>query len=329
MMKRREFITLLGAATAWPLAARAQRTGKMSRIGYLGVSSPSLEPHYIEAFRQKLRDLGHIDGENIAIEYRWAEGQDDRLPNLATELVHLKPDVIVTSGTPGTLAAMQATRTIPIVMASSADPVNAGLVASLARPGGNVTGFTIRGAELEGKRLEFLKQAIPELSRVAVLWNPNNPAIVSYFETMQNIAAPALRISLNPIAEVRRVDELDNAFAVIARARPQALVVFPDRFLLAHRRRIVEFATANRLPGMYAYREYVDAGGLMSFAPSNIELFRGAAIYVDKILKGTKPGDLPVQEPIRFELVVNLKTAKAIGIDVPASLLLRADELIE
>jgi putative ABC transport system substrate-binding protein len=260
MMKRREFITLLGAAIAWPLAARAQRTGKMSRIGYLGVSSPSLEPHYIEAFRQKLRDLGHIDGENIAIEYRWAEGHDDRLPNLATELVHLKPDVIVTSGTPGALAAMQATRTIPIVMASSADPVNAGLVASLARPGGNVTGFTIRGAELEGKRLEFLKQAIPELSRVAVLWNPNNPAIVSYFETMKNIAAPALRISLNPIAEVRRVDELDNAFAVIARAQPQALVVFPDRFLLAHRKRIVEFATANRLPGMYAYREYVDAG---------------------------------------------------------------------
>ena len=174
-----------------------------------------------------------------------------------------------------------------------------------------------------------LKQAIPELSRVAVLWNPNNPAIASYFETMKNIAAPALGISLNPIAEVRRVDELDNAFAVIARARPQALVVLPDRFLLAHRKRIVEFATANRLPGMYAYREYVDAGGLMSFAPSNIELFRSAAIYVDKILKGTKPGDLPVQEPIRFELVVNLKTANAIGINMPASLLLRADELIE
>ena len=233
----------------------------MSRIGYLGVSSPSLEPHYIEAFRQKLRDLGHVDGKNIAIEYRWAEGQDDRLPNLATELVHLEPDVIVTSGTPGALAAMQATSTIPIVMASSADPVNAGLVASLARPGGNVTGFTILGAELEGKRLEFLKQAIPEVSRVAVLWNPNNPAIVSYFETIEKIAAPALRISLGPVAEVRRADELNNAFFSIASAHPDALVVLADRFLLANRKRIVEFATANRLPGMYPYREYVDAGG--------------------------------------------------------------------
>jgi putative tryptophan/tyrosine transport system substrate-binding protein len=297
MMRRREFITLLGAATAWPLAVRAQRAGKMSRIGYLGVSSPSLEPQFIEAFRQKLRDLGHIDGQNIAIEYRWAEGQDDRLPNLATELVHLKPDVIVTSGTPGALAAMRATRTIPIVMASSADPVNAGLVASLARPGGNVTGFTILGAEMEGKRLEFLKQAIPGLSRVAVLWNPNNPAIVPYFKTIQNVAAQALRISLGPVAEVRRADELDNAFFAIASAHPDALAVLADRFLLAHRKRIVEFATANRLPGMYPYREYMEAGGLMSFAPSNIELFRGAAIYVDKILKGTRPSDLPVQEP--------------------------------
>jgi putative tryptophan/tyrosine transport system substrate-binding protein len=273
MMRRREFITLLGAATAWPLAVCAQRAGKMSRIGYLGVSSPSLEPQFIEAFRQKLRDLGHIDGENIAIEYRWAEGQDDRLPNLATELVHLKPDVIVTSGTPGALAAMRATRTIPIVMASSADPANAGLVASLARPGGNVTGFTILGAEMKGKRLEFLKQAIPGFSRVAVLWNPNNPAIVPYFKTIQNVAAPALRISLGPVAEVRRADELNNAFFAIASAHPDALAVLADRFLLAHRKRIVEFATANRLPGMYPYREYVEAGGLMSFAPATSNCF--------------------------------------------------------
>jgi ABC-type uncharacterized transport system substrate-binding protein len=328
MMKRRKFIRLLGAATAWPLAARAQQTGKMSRIGYLGSSSPSLEPHYIEAFRQKLRDLGHVDGENIVIEYRWAEGQDDRLPNLATELVRLMPDIIVTTGTPSTLAAMQATKTIPIVMASAGDPVGAGLVASLARPGGNVTGFTILGPELEGKRLELLKQAVPELSRVAVLWNPSNPAIVSYFETIKN-AGRALRISLDPVAEVRRADELDNAFFAIASARPHALVVLADRFLLAHRKRIVEFAAAKRLPGMYPYREYVDAGGLMSYAPSNIELFRGAATYVDKILKGAKPGDLPVQEPTRFELIVNLKNAKAIGIDVPPSLLARADEVIE
>ncbi len=328
MMKRRKFLTLLGAATAWPLAARAQQTGKMSRIGYLGSSSPSLEPHYIEAFRQKLRDLGHVDGENIVIEYRWAEGQDDRLPNLATELVRLMPDIIVTTGTPSTLAAMQATKTIPIVMASAGDPVGAGLVASLARPGGNVTGFTILGPELEGKRLELLKQAVPELSRVAVLWNPSNPAIVSYFETIKN-AGRALRISLDPVAEVRRADELDNAFFAIASARPHALAVLADRFLLAHRKQIVEFAAAKRLPGMYPYREYVDAGGLMSYAPSNIELFRGAATYVDKILKGAKPGDLPVQEPTKFELIVNLKNAKVIGIDVPTSVLLRADEVIE
>jgi putative ABC transport system substrate-binding protein len=192
-MRRREFIALLGVATAsLPLAARAQQGGKVSRIGYLGSSSPSLEPHYVEAFRRKLRDLGHVEGENIVIEYRWGEGQDDRLPNLAIELVGLKPDVIVTTGTPGGLAAMQATRTIPIVMASSADPVSAGLITSLARPGGNVTGVTILGAELEGKRLEFLKRAIPALARAAVIWNPNNPAIVSYFETLKNAAAPAL-----------------------------------------------------------------------------------------------------------------------------------------
>jgi len=327
-VRRREFIALLGGAAAWPLGARAQQTAKMSRIGYLGSSSPTLEPHYVEAFRQKLRDLGHVEGENIAIEYRWADGQDDQLPKLATELVRLKPDVIVTTGTPGALAAMQATNTIPIVMASAGDPVGAGLVASLARPGGNVTGFTILGPELEGKRLELLKQAVPELSRVAVLWNPSNPAIVSYFETIKN-AGRALRISLDPVAEVRRADELDNAFTAIASARPHALAVLADRFLLAHRKRIVEFAAAKRLPGMYPYREYVDAGGLMSYAPSNIELFRGTATYVDKILKGAKPGELPVQEPTKFELIVNLKNAKASGIDVPTSLLLRADEVIE
>ncbi|MGA7069615.1 MAG: ABC transporter substrate-binding protein, partial [Pseudolabrys sp.] len=219
-MQRRNFIRLLGgAAVAWPLAARAQQVGKTPQIGYLGVSSPSLEPHYVEAFRQKLRELGHVEGKNIAIEYRWAEGQDDRLPNLASELVRLKPDVIVTTGTPGAVAAMQATKTIPIVMASSADPVGSGLVASLARPGGNVTGFTILGPELEGKRLELLKQAVPGLSRLAVLWNPSNPGIVSYFETVKN-AGRVLQISLGPVVEIRRSDELDSAFTAIASARP-------------------------------------------------------------------------------------------------------------
>ena len=327
-MRRREFITLLGGAAVWPLAARAQQMGKVPRIGYLGSSSPSLEPHFVEAFRQKLRELGHIEGENIAIEYRWAEGQDRRLPELATELVRLQPNVIVTAGTPGALAAMQATKTIPIVMASSGDPVGAGLVTSLARPGGHVTGFTIVGPQIEGKRLDLLKEAVPELSRVAVLWNPSYPASVSYFNTIEN-AGRTLRISLDPVAEVRRANELDNAFFAIASARPRALLVVADRFLLAHRKRIVEFAVAKRLPGMFPYREYVEAGGLMSYAPSNIELFRGAATYVDKILKGAKPGDLPVQEPTKLELIVNLKTSKAIGLTVPESFLLRADELIE
>jgi putative ABC transport system substrate-binding protein len=327
-MKRREFISLVGAAAAWPLAARAQQVGKTPQIGYLGVSSPSLEPHYVEAFRQKLRELGHVEGKNIAIEYRWAEGQDDRLPNLASELVRLKPDVIVTTGTPGAVAAMQATKTIPIVMASSADPVGSGLVASLARPGGNVTGFTILGPELEGKRLELLKQAVPGLSQLAVLWNPSNPGIVSYFETVKN-AGRALQISLGPVVEIRRSDELDSAFTAIASARPHALVVIADRFLLSHRKQIVEFAAVKRLPTMYRYREYVDAGGLMSYAPSNIELFLGTAIYVDKILKGAKPGDLPIQEPTKFELVINLKTAKALGLDMPLHLQQLANEMIE
>src|SRR5215471_18812770 len=324
-MRRREFISLIGgAATAWPFAARAQQPAKLFRIGYLGISSPSLEPHYVEAFRQKLRELGHVEGENIVIEYRWAEGQDSRLPKLASELVRLKLGVIVTTGTPGTLAAIQATKTIPIVMASSADPVASGLVSSLARPSGNVTGFTILGPELEGKRLELLKQAVPGLSRLAVLWNPSNPGIVSYFETVRN-AGRNLQISLDPVVEVRRTEELDNAFTVIASARPEALAVIADRFLLSHRKQIVEFAAEKRLPSMYPYREYVDAGGLMSYAPSNIELFRGAATYVDKIIKGAKPTDLPIQQPIAFELVINVKTTKALGLKLPPSMLVGAE----
>jgi ABC-type uncharacterized transport system substrate-binding protein len=327
-MTRREFITLIGgAAAAWPLTASAQQTGKVSRIGFLGTSSPSLERHLVDAFRQTLRELGHVEGENIAIEYRWAEGQDDRLPSLAAELVHVRPDVIVTTGTPGTLAAKQATNTIPMVFASSADPVDAGLVASIARPGGNVTGFTIMG-ELEGKRLEILKEAVPGLSRVAVLWNSANPGVVPFLQQTR-AAANALGVTLQIVVGVRRADDFKDAFSTIANERPHAMIVLADRVLLAHRMQIVNFAAISQLPGMYPYREYVDAGGLMSYAPSNIDLFRRTAIYVDKILKGTKPADLPVQEPTKFELVINLKTAKALGVDVPALLLARADEVIE
>jgi putative ABC transport system substrate-binding protein len=321
-------VTLVLGGLVAPPAAAAQQLTRLPRIRYLGASSPSLEPHYVDAFRQKLRDLGYIEGQNIAIEYRWAEGQDDRLPDLAAELVGSKVDVIVTTGTPGTFAAKQATKTIPIVMASSGDPVRSGLVTSLARPGGNVTGFTVLGPELEGKRLELLKQAVPRLSRVAVLWNPANPAIPFYYQQTL-VAARALHVTLEPVVEVRRVADFESAFSALARARPHALMVLADRLLLAHRMRIVDFAVTRRLPGMYAYREYVDAGGLMSYAPSNIELFRGAAIYADKILKGAKPSELPVQEPTKFELVINLKTAKALGLTIPQSLLIRADELIQ
>jgi putative ABC transport system substrate-binding protein len=326
-MRRREFIRLLGSSLAlWPVDARAQR--RISRIGYLGSSSPALEPHYVEAFRRQLRDLGRVEGQDIAIDYRWAEGHDDRLPGLAAELVNLNSNVIVTTGTPSTLAAMRATRSIPIVMASSGDPVGVGLVASMARPGGNVTGFTILGPQLEGKRLELLQQAVPHLKRAAVLWNPNNPAIVFYLDTIKK-AARALQISLEPVVEVRRADEMESALLAIESARPDALAVLADRFLLANRARILEFAGAKRLPAMFPYKEYVEDGGLMSYAPSNIDLFRGAATYVDKILKGANPAELPVQEPTRFELIVNLRAAKAIGIDLPAVFLLRADELIE
>ncbi len=327
-MQRREFITLLGGTAAtWPLSVRAQQIGKVSRIGYLGTSSPSLEGHVLDAFKQKLRELGHVEGENIAIEYRWAEGQDDRLPELAAELVRLKPVVIVTTGTLGTLAAKQATSTIPIVFASSGNPVNAGLVASYARPGGNVTGFTFTGPELEGKRLQILKEMVPGLSRVAVLWNPVSMGVEFYRQTQ--VAATALSVTLQPVVEARRMDDFEQAFAMIGGARAQALIVLADRLLLSSRKQIVAFAASRRLPAMYPYREYVDAGGLLSYAPSNIDRFRRTAVYVDKILRGAKPADLPVEAPIKFELIINLKTAKTLGLSTPASLLTAADQVIE
>jgi putative ABC transport system substrate-binding protein len=316
---------ILGAGlVVAPLVAESQQARAVPRIAYLGSSSPSLEPHYVEAFLQKLHDLGYLEGQNVAIEYRWAEGHDDRLPGLAAELVRLNPNVIVTTGTPSAFAAKQATTTIPIVMASAGDPVRSGLVASLAHPGGNVTGFTVLGPELEGKRLELLKRAVPSISRVAVLWNSANPAIQFYYQEAQ-VAARALRVTLEPVVEVRRAEDLDGGLARIAAARPQALIVLADRFLLAHRARIAEFATARRLPGMYPYRGYVDSGGLMSYAPSDIELFRGAAGYVDKILKGAKPGDLPVQEPPKFEFVVSLRTARILGLTIPPPMLAGAE----
>jgi putative ABC transport system substrate-binding protein len=332
-MRRRDFITLIGGAAAacsvsWPRAARSEQAGKVARIGFLGTSSLSLERHVVDAFRQRLSELGNVEGRNVAIEYRWAEGQDNRLPPLAAELVRLRPDVIVTTGTPGTLAAKRATTTIPIVFASSGNPVNGGLVASFSRPGGNVTGFTISGPELEGKRVQLLKEAVAGLSRAAVVWNPSNPGLLDFYQQIR-AAAAALNLTLQPVVEVRSADDFVGAFATIAGARPQAMFVVADRFLLAHRTQIVDFAATNRLPTMYPYRSYVEAGGLMSYAPNDLDQFRRAAIYVDKILKGAKPADLPVEEPTKFELVVNLKVAKALGLDLSPETLTRADAVIE
>jgi putative ABC transport system substrate-binding protein len=310
-----------------PLAIEAQQAG-VPRVGYLGNSSPSLEVDLLDAFRQGLREFGYTEGQNIIIEYRWAEGKYDRFPGLLADLVRLKVDAIVTAGTPGALAAKRATKTIPIVMAVAGDAVGTGLVASLARPGGNVTGSTTIVQELEGKRLELLKEVVPRLSRVAFLSNPTNPLSPIILKQTQ-LAAPALRLRLEPIVEVKGVSELERAFATISKGRPDALIMVADRFLLAERTRIVEFAAKHRLPTMSPYSEMVKDGGLMSYSPSYPDSFRRAAKYIDKILKGTKPADLPVEQPTKFELVINLKTAKALGISVPKELMVRADALIE
>ena len=236
--------------------------------------------------------------------------------------------MIVTTGTPGTLAAKQATRTIPIVFASSGNPINTGLVSSFAQPGGNVTGFTISGPEMEGKRIQFLKDAVPALSRLAVLWNSTNRGNMDFYQ-LTRAAAAALGLTVEPVADVGRIDDFSNAFTTVAAAKPDAMIVLADRFLLAHRTEIVNFAATNRFPAVYAYRAFVDAGGLMSYAPSDFDQFRRAAVYVDKILKGAAPAELPVQEPTKFELVINLKTANALGLTIPKSLLNTADEVIE
>jgi len=328
-VERRVFLgAVTGGLLASPLAAEAQQAGRLPRLGYLGASSPTLEPEILEAFRQGLRDLGYVEGQSIAIEYRWAEGHDDRLPELATELVGLKVDVIVTTGTPGTLAAKRATQTIPIVMTATGDPLRSGLVTSLARPGGNVTGFSTLRSELEGKRLDLFKQTFPRFSRVAMLWDSANPSTKFYLQHIE-AAARASHVTLQPAVAVRRVEDLDRAFAAIARGHADALFVVSGRSLLAERGRIVEFAAKSRLPAIYPYREYVETGGLMSYSANYPDLYRGAALYVDKILKGAKPADLPVQQSARFDLAINLKTAKALGLTIPPSLLARADQVIE
>ena len=319
-------VALAVGIVAAPLAAEAQQAGRTVTIGYLGNSSPSLESNLLEAFREGLRQLGYVEGRNLIIKYEWAEGQQERHPVLARELVRLKPDVILTTGTPGALAAKQATQSIPIV-AIAGDLVEAGLVSSLAKPGGNVTGLSVLQPELEGKRLELLKEVVPKLSRVAVLLNPANPFTTIAWKATQP-AAKALSVELQRV-EARGANDLDRALARIKAARPDGLVVIADRFLLAYRASIVQFVVKNRLPSMFSFREFAEEGGLMAYAPDFADSYRRAATFVDKILKGAKPADLPVEQPTRFELVINMKAAKALGLTIPQTILLRADHVLQ
>jgi len=320
-------VTLALAFFAAPFAAAAQQPAKTPRIGMLRPGSPSDRVEQIEAFRRGLRDLGYVEGQNIAIEFRFAEGREARLPDLAAELVRLKVDVIVANGTVAIRTAKQATATIPIVMATVGDPVRTGLVASLARPGGNITGSTLLGPELGAKRLQLLKEAVPKLSRVALFWNPGNPSNQLQFKDIQ-LGAKALGVALQSV-EIRSPDGFEGAFTAISRERPNALIMTADPLHQLHAGRIIEFAARSRLPAMYQVRENVEAGGLMSYGVNVPDLYRRAATFVDKILKGAKPADLPVEQPTRFELVINLKTAKALGLMIPQSVLLRADEVIQ
>jgi putative ABC transport system substrate-binding protein len=329
VINRRTFLAGTGAVLlAAPLAAEAQPAGKIFQIGYLGNSTPSVEATLIEAFRQGLRENGYVEGKNVVVHYRWAEGRIETFPALAAELVRLKVDVIVASGTPASLAAQQATKTIPIVVAAVGDAVKVGLVPSLARPGGNVTGLSTLYPDLEGKRLEMLRELVPKARRVSVLMNPANPfTAVAWKETQA--AGARLRLTLLP-AEVKTVDGFEGVFADIVKTKPDALVVIADRpFLISNRKRIVAFAAQHRLPAMYPFREFVDEGGLIVYAPNFADMFRRAGRYIDRILKGTNPGDMPMEQPTRFELVINGKSAKALGLTIPPSLLQRADEVIE
>jgi putative tryptophan/tyrosine transport system substrate-binding protein len=320
-MRRREFISLLGGTAAWPLAARAQQPAKIPRVGIID-DSPIWN-----AFRKALRDLGYVEGENIAFEYRYAGGLPDRLAWVAAELTRIPVHLIATFGTPASQAAKEATKTIPIVMMNIGDPVGAGLVASLARPGGNITGNTLLGPDIAGKRLQILQEVIPSVSHPAFLWNPDNashPAQLAELEA----AVHTFGMTLVPLA-VRHTDDFDGAFAAILSEHADAFLMTGDPLHQIGIVRIIDFLINNRLPSMFYTREIVVAGGFMSYGASVPDLFRRGALYVHKILQGTKPADLPVEQPTKFELVVNMKTAKAIGITVSESFLVRADEVIE
>jgi putative ABC transport system substrate-binding protein len=330
-MRKAEVVSvLLGVLLAVAVTAEAQQPKKTSRIGYLVSNDPATESARSEGIRLALRELGYIEGQNIAIEYRYAEGKNDRHPKLAAELVRLKVDLIVVAGGVGTIRTlMNATKTIPIVMVGGADPVEAGLIESLARPGGNVTGLTTLSRELGGKRLELLKEALPKLAHVAVLYDPTTQAGVLQVKEVLPVAARALKLTLRSW-EVRDADGFDKVFAALSKQRPDGLYVPASGPLMrANEKRIVAFELKSRLPSIYYYRESVDAGGLMSYGPDLADSYRRVATYVDKILKGAKPADLPVEQPTKFELVINLKTAKQIGLTIPQKVLARANKVIQ
>ena len=324
-MKRREFITLTGgAAAAWPLAAHAQ-PAKLPTIGVLGTATPSRWSQFVAAFVQRLRDLGWIEGRNVAIEFRWAEGRTERYTEIATEFVRLKVDVIVTAGG-AVLATKQATSVIPIVFALALDPVGGGMVTSLARPGGNVTGLSLQSTDLSSKRIELLREVVPGLRRLAILANAAYPAAVVEIGEVQ-AAARTLGFEV-AIPEIRRAEDIAPAFEAL-KGQTQAVYVAPNPLMFTHQIQINNLALGARLVVISFAREYVESGALMSYGPNYQDLFRKAAEYVDKILRGAKPGDLPVQQPTKFELVINLTTAKVLGLTLPATLLARADEVIE
>ena len=325
-MRRREFIAAVGGAVTWPLAARAQQA-PVPLVGILLVSTAAANARLLDAFRSGMLELGYVEGRNIRYEYRFADGYLDRLPDLAIDLVRLKPDVIVSAPLPSHMALRQATSTIPIVMANGADPVGFGLVTSLSHPGGNVTGLANFAEVLAAKQIDLLRELIPRLSRLGALINVTNPLHVPQLrETMA--AAAASGIDLMPL-EIRSPDELGPAFEALAKDHVEALAVPPDTVFNNFRRRIAELAATMRMPAIYGFREHVEDGGLMSYGPDNRGNYRRAAIYVDKILKGANPGDLPIEQPTKFELVINLKAAKALGLEIPPTLLARADEVIE
>jgi putative ABC transport system substrate-binding protein len=308
-------------------SVEAQQVKKVPRVGYVDAGSPATTGHRAQAFMEGLRELGYVDGLNIVIEYRWAKGKLERLPGFVADLVHAKVDVIVSSATPAIRVAKEQTTTIPIVMAGVTDPVANGFVASLARPRGNITGLTHLSQDLTGKRLELLKEVVPRLLRVAVLWNPNHPGQPLAYKEGE-AAAQALKVTLISM-EARNREEIEMVLSGMGKERPQALFELPDPLTFFNRKLIAEFAAKNRLPAVYGFREYVDAGGLMSYGASFPDLVRRAATYVDKILKGSKPADLPVEQPSKFEFIVNLKAAKQIGLTIPPNVLARADKVIK